>query len=57
MTLKIENCGIVNLKEFLEQCLKTKVLNYSLKTFTKLGDHYGSIIKALTVEIADAENV
>lgn len=57
MTLDSEPCEIVNLKEFLEENLQKKVLNYSLSSFTKVGDHYGSVIKRLIVEALDDQNV
>lgn len=52
-----EFCEIARLKEFLEKHLRKRVLDYSMRSFTKLGDHYGSLIKGLTVEVADHENV
>lgn len=57
MASEIDDCGIVNLSEFLSKCLKKKVLKFSLKSFTKFGDHYGSLIKGLIVETIDDDNV
>lgn len=44
---KIRNFG-----EFLEKCLKRKVIEYSLKPLTKPGDNYGSIMQAVDVKVA-----
>lgn len=41
------------LKEFLENHLNKEVKKYSLRYFTKPGEHYGSIMQGLTVELED----
>lgn len=43
---------IVHLREFLENCLGKKVLDFSLQELTKPGDNYGSIMQALTVRVS-----
>lgn len=47
---------IANLKDFLEVSLRKTILDYSMRPLTKPGDHYGSIIQALTVTVADECN-
>lgn len=54
-TSTVEN-QIVHLREFLENCLGRKILDYSLQTMTKPGDNYGSIIHALTVTLISADD-
>lgn len=52
MTSTVKN-QIDRLREFLENCLGKKIIDYSLQALTKPGDNYGSIIQALTVTLAD----
>lgn len=47
---------IKDLKEFLEACLKTTVLDYTLRDLTKPGENYGSIMQSLDVTVADAND-
>lgn len=50
---KQSTCEIARLREFLEKCLKLKVLDYKLKCLTKPGDNYGSTMQSLNVVVAD----
>lgn len=45
-------CKIRNFVEFLEICLKRKVLEYSLRPLTKPGDNYGGILQSVDVKVA-----
>lgn len=47
---------IVDLKQFLEKCLKKTVLDYTLSDLTRPGENYGSILQALEVTLADAND-
>lgn len=47
---------IVDLKQFLEKCLKKKVLDYTLSDLTRPGENYGSILQSLEVTAADAND-
>lgn len=39
--------------KFLEKCLGRKVFEYSSKSLTKPGDHYGSIMQSVNVNVLD----
>lgn len=43
---------IRNFTEFLEKCLKRKVLEYTLQPLTKPGENYGSIMQWVKVKVA-----
>lgn len=43
--------GIRNFTEFLEQNLKKKVLEYTLKPLTKPGDNFGAVVQAVDVKV------
>lgn len=47
---------IVRLREFVENCLGKKIVDYKLRALTKPGDNYGSIIQALTVTLTDNDS-
>lgn len=47
---------IQQFRSFLEKCLKTKVLEYSLKPLTKPGDNYGSIMQSVDVKMLVTED-
>lgn len=49
-------CDIIHLREFLENCLCKKILDYSLRPLTNPGDNYGSIIQALKVTVISNNN-
>ncbi|XP_055309442.1 uncharacterized protein LOC129573174 [Sitodiplosis mosellana] len=44
-------CEIKEFGKFLEKCLNQKVLDYTLKSLTKPGDNYGSIMQSVDVEV------
>lgn len=46
-------CEIRNFTDFLEKCLKRKISDYSLKNLTKPGDHYGSIMQSVDVQVLE----
>lgn len=53
-------CEIRNFVYFLENCLNRKVIDYSLKSLTKPGDNYGSLLAAVDVNVvskSDSEEV
>lgn len=45
------SCEISNFMEFLEECLRGKILSYTLSPMTKPGDNYGSVIQAVEVKV------
>lgn len=47
---------IRDLKQFLEKCLKSTVVEYKLANLTKPGESYGSKIQSLEVAVVDADN-
>lgn len=44
---------IRNLKEFLKKSLESPIVDYNLKSLTKPGDNYGSVMQSLVVKILD----
>lgn len=46
-------CEIRNFTEFLERNLNRKVLEYTLKSLTKPGDHFGAIVQAVNVKVVN----
>lgn len=49
-------CEIKQLTEFLEKCLDHKVLKYILKSLTKPGDNYRSVVQSIEVGTGDTPN-
>ncbi|XP_055309477.1 uncharacterized protein LOC129573196 isoform X1 [Sitodiplosis mosellana] len=43
---------ISNLTQFLEQCFGTRVLSYTLKPLTKLGDSFGGVLHFVDIKLA-----
>lgn len=52
MTSTVKN-RIVRLREFVENCLGKKIVDYKLRALTEPGDNYGSTIQALKVTLID----
>lgn len=49
-------CEIKQLTQFLEKSLDHKVLKYILKSLTKPGDNYRSVVQSVEVETDDTPN-
>lgn len=47
-----EFCEIKGLSKWLEKCLNRKVLDFSLNTLTKPGEHFSSVMQLLDVIVA-----
>lgn len=47
---------IREMRQFLEKCLNRTVIEYKLADLIKPGDNYASIIQALEVTVANAED-
>lgn len=50
------SCDIKSFKEFLEKCLKQKVLEFGMKPLTAPGENYGSIARSVFVKVAQSKD-
>lgn len=54
---RYSECDIKDFLEFLEKCLKQKVLDYSIKPLTKNGDNFSGIIRSVDVKVAGINGI
>lgn len=50
-------CEIGNFNGFLEKCLGSKVLDYTIKSLTKPGDNYRSVVQLVEVRANDSSYI
>lgn len=44
------------IKEFLEECLNMKVIDYTIKPLTKPGDNYGGVLQSIEVRAFESND-